>query len=70
MKKFHAVQASQDRWINLDIIAKSFICKEVALSELSLLRFAYYYHKLSSLFPVLRLACSLTTTDKPIYATA
>ena len=52
-------------------LLKSFICKEVALSDLNLLRFAYYSicNRLCTLFLVLRLAHSLTT-GKPIYATA
>ena len=66
--------ASFAKQVNKIRLLKSFICKEVALSELNLLRFAYYHicSRLSSLFPgrVLRLACSLMATGKPIYATA
>ena len=42
----------------------NFVCKEIALNELNLLCFAYYYHRQ---FPVLLLACFLMTTGKPVY---
>ena len=45
------------------------ICKEIALSELNLLYFAYHYSRVR-LFPVLPLAGSLIASNKPVYATA
>ena len=56
---------SQNRWTKLNYFR--FVCKEIALNELSLLFFAHYFSRLSRATTI---SCSLMTNGKPVYATA